>query len=175
MLCQVCQKNPAEIKISHAINDKKIQIELCKACAEEKGLNNPLLNLPQLFGNFLAQILGEEVFRSKRDAFETQCPECGATWDYFRETGLLGCDLCYQVFEEDLAVILRRIHGSNQHIGSRPRSHRYLVNESELEGMKMELQKAIEEERFERAAELRDMIRDAEREISKRNDDGILR
>lgn len=175
MLCQICQKNTAEIRVSHAINEKKIEINLCKSCAEEKGLSNPLSNLPQLFGNFIAELIGQDLFKSRRRDATRKCPGCGSTWDNFHDTGLLGCDLCYQTYEEDLSVILRRIHGSNKHIGSRPKSYRFVVDESELEGIKEELQQAIDNEKFERAAELRDIIRDAQREIDKKNDDGILR
>ncbi len=172
MLCQICHKNPAEIKISHAVNEKKIQIQLCRHCAEERGLDS---GLPQLLGSFVSLLLGEDFIKEKRDRLEKKCPHCGLSWDDFRETGLLGCDICYQTFESDLNAILRRIHGSNQHIGSRPRAFRHTVDEADLESMRNELQQAVAEERFERAAELRDLIRDAERELIRRSHDGILR
>ncbi|MFQ5639690.1 MAG: UvrB/UvrC motif-containing protein [bacterium] len=163
------------MKVSHAINEKKIEMNLCKSCAEDKGFNNPLFNLPQLFENFIAELIGQEMLKSRRRGTEEKCPGCGSTWDDFHQTGLLGCDICYLTYEDDLNVILRRIHGSNKHIGSRPKSHRYNVDASELEGIRKQLDKAIKDENFERAAELRDIIRDAQHEIEKRKDDGILR
>ncbi|NIR50477.1 hypothetical protein GWO43_18380 [candidate division KSB1 bacterium] len=138
-------------------------------------MNNPFVNLPQLFGNFISELIGQDVIKKSEEDFETECPGCGSTWDYFNKTGLFGCDICYQRYADDLDVVLRRIHGSNKHIGSRPKSHRFVINESELEGMKADLRKAIKGENFERAAELRDIIRDAQREINKGKDDGILR
>jgi len=92
-----------------------------------------------------------------------------------KKTGLFGCDICYQVFSKDLNVILRRIHGSNQHIGNRPKSQRYVIDDFELKKIKLELQAAIENEDFELAAELRDMVRDTQSELNKKVDDGILR
>lgn len=175
MLCQVCQVKTAEIKISHVLNNKKIEMNLCKKCAEEKGMNNPLMNLPQIFGNIIAELLGEEFLKTKKEKDGVQCPGCGASWGYFQKIGLLGCDICYETYQKDLDVVLRRIHGSNQHIGSRPKSHRQIVDEIELKRIKLELQQAIKSENFEKAAELRDIIRDAQREIDKRENDGILR
>ncbi|MFQ5676367.1 MAG: UvrB/UvrC motif-containing protein, partial [bacterium] len=104
-----------------------------------------------------------------------ECSGCGLTWDQFEKTGLVGCDSCYQVFSDDLNLILRRIHGSNQHIGSRPKSQRYRIDKSELKKIRLELQAAIENEDFELAAELRDMVRDAESGKVRKKEDGILR
>jgi len=174
MLCQICQLKTAEIKISHIINDKRVEIQICSECADEKGVNNPLINLPQLFGNVVEQLLGDELFSKGSENSGAKCPGCGCLWEQFQENGLLGCDICYQFFEEDLKIVLRRIHGSNQHIGSRPKSCRYLVDESELANIRVDLKRAINSENFERAAELRDMLRDANRETDKK-DAAILR
>jgi len=177
MQCQICKNNPAGIKIAHVINDKKIEMNLCKSCAEKKGLNNPMTSLPQFFGNFIAELLGEEIFqRTQITSSGKRCSGCGSTWDDFQATGMLGCDICYQVFREDLNGMLRRLHGSNQHIGSRPGSKRKTVDLDDVIVIKEDLKKAIENENFELAAKLRDMVRDAERQISTRHEnDGILR
>lgn len=175
MLCQICSINPAGIKIAHVINDKKIEINLCKSCAEQKGMGNPLMNLPELFGNFMAEVLGEDIFEKSQKSKNIICTGCGTTWQDFQRFGLLGCDICYQMFDEDLNRVLRRIHGSNHHIGSRPSSQRKKIDASEIEIIKRELQAAIKNEDFELAAELRDMIKDAQMEMAKMENDGILR
>ncbi|MFQ5864215.1 MAG: UvrB/UvrC motif-containing protein [bacterium] len=175
MLCQICNVNAAEVKLTQIINSKKLEMNLCKKCAEEKGIDNPLTALPQIFGSFLMSMLDEDIIKRRKVKSKIKCRGCGLVWDDFQKTGLFGCDICYDTFREDLKVILRRIHGSNQHIGSRPKTHRYVVQESDLKRIKLELQNAIENENFERAAELRDMIRDAQREIDKKENDGILR
>jgi len=175
MLCQVCHTNPAGIKIAHVIDEKKVEINLCKSCAEKKGLSNPMMTIPQLFGNFVSELLGEEILERSESAESVACTGCGLTWEDFQKTGLLGCDICYQMFQGDLGRVLRQIHGSNQHIGSRPRSQRSNVDVSELEIIKRELKAAIKNEDFELAAELRDMIHDAERHNDGQEGDGILR
>jgi protein arginine kinase activator len=95
------------------------------------------------------------------------CPACGYTLADFEQTGIFGCDVCYSTFHEDISALLRRIHGSSQHIGSRPKSKRVILPESDLHKLREELASAIQNEQFETAAKLRDMIRDIEREQAK--------
>ncbi len=95
------------------------------------------------------------------------CPACGYTLADFEQTGIFGCDVCYSTFGEDISILLRRIHGSSQHIGSRPKSKRVILPESDLEKLRHDLSQAIQQEQFETAAKLRDMIRDIEREQAK--------
>ncbi len=175
MMCQLCKFQPATIKISHVINDKTLVINLCKECAEEKSLNNPLVTLPQMFGNFIAELVGKEGLADTNVDSGLKCKSCDTTWEDFQETGLLGCDICYQTFADEMEIILRRIHGSTQHIGRRPKSLRYVVDESELFQLNVRLRKAIVREKFEEAAKLRDMIRDAQDEAETYRNDGILR
>lgn len=175
MLCQLCKKNPATVKISYMIADTKNEISICKQCADNKGIDNPANTLPQIFDNFLVEILGQQPINSSKTSKEKGCPICGTTWESFHQTGLFGCENCYSIFTKELDVLLRRIHGSNKHIGSRPQSLRSKIDASELKQMQMELQEAIKSEKFELAAELRDVIKDAQRELKKKENDGILR
>lgn len=39
------------------------------------------------------------------------CPHCGCTQNQWKETGLVGCPLCYEVFRKDLSSHFG-IHGS---------------------------------------------------------------
>src|ERR1051325_3908863 len=48
-----------------------------------------------------------------------RCPECGSTLRDFRDSGRLGCDQCYVSFDVHLRDLLRRLHGSSQHVGER--------------------------------------------------------
>jgi len=175
MLCQLCKQKSATIKISHVINNKTIEVSLCKDCAEEKGVENPLVALPQIFGNFIAELFGKELFAGKNIEDDKECDACGLTWEDFQEKGLFGCDICYQAFQSELDLIIKKIHGSTKHIGNRPKSLRRKLDKEELERMKVELKEAIISENFELAAELRDVIRDAQREFNTIEDDKILR
>lgn len=159
------------------MNGKQLEFNLCKSCAEDKGMQNPLSsNLSQLFGNFITDLLDSGVMKMEdKSRLNIECKGCGLTWEAFENTGLFGCDLCYQTFQNDLDIILKKIHGSNKHIGSRPQALRSKIDERELQRIKVELKTAIKNEDFELAAELRDVVRDAERELQKTQNDGILR
>jgi protein arginine kinase activator len=95
-------------------------------------------------------------------AESTPCGFCGATLRDFREAGRLGCPHCYASFEVHLRDLLRRLHGSSQHVGEI-----YLPPEvaagddrrGELDRLREQLRRAVEAENFELAAELRDRIR----------------
>ncbi len=175
MLCQICHVKTADIKIAHVVNTKKIEINLCKGCAEQKGLDNPLSSIPQIFGNFITQLFGQDALKIQTDNESKRCSGCGLTWSHFQKTGLFGCDACYRTYADELGPILRKLHGSNQHVGSCPKSYRPVVDDSEIEQFQVQLHEAIKRENFERAAELRDKIRDARRKIDKPENDGILR
>ena len=173
MLCEICKKRPVAVAFTQVINNKKAQLAVCMKCAEEKGITNPLAGIPEVFAKIVANILGEELMLGASEAGKKsnvrRCPNCNTSLDKFEKTGLLGCDECYTFFEKELSVLLRRIHGSNKHIGSRPRPRRILSTDKDVVKLRAELAQAISKEKFERAAELRDLIRDAERETAGKN------
>lgn len=167
MLCQICKKRPVAVSYTQVINNKKMQLSVCMKCAEDQGITNPLAGLPEVFGKIVANIIGEQLLAETEESPRSssrRCPKCNRSLDKFEKTGLLGCEECYHAFEKELAVLLRRIHGSSKHIGSRPRPRRVVSTERDLVKLRAELAQAIGSEKFERAAELRDLIRDAERE-----------
>jgi protein arginine kinase activator len=77
----------------------------------------------------------------------------------------LGCPHCYSVYEPQLRGLLRRIHGATQHVGKvyLPPDTAEADRTARLAGLRRKLQRAVEAEDFERAAELRDQIRALER------------
>ena len=89
-----------------------------------------------------------------------RCRGCGATLRDFRESGRLGCAQCYDSFDGHLRDLLRRLHGSSQHVGERyePPGAGADPRRNLLE-LKDQLRRAVDSENFELAAELRDRIR----------------
>ena len=75
--------------------------------------------------------------------------------------GKIGCADCYTTFYDKLLPSLQRIHGKTRHEGKNPTVIKTEVNTSEKETEKLEneLKAAINEQNFEKAAELRDRIR----------------
>ena len=101
-----------------------------------------------------------------------RCPACGMTLEEYRRTGLVGCAECYHTFRGQLLPIIQRIHGTAQHKGKVPGSSALrvtdtnnkivAVEETPLEEKKRLLKQAIEVQDFERAAVLRDEIKELE-------------
>ena len=95
-------------------------------------------------------------------------------------TGKVGCANCYDVFQDRLEPIIRRIQSSNHHVGRLGKSIDKKIEEKQakkennaqvkkeqtpeqkLERLKEDLKQAIKEERYEDAAKLRDEIKKLE-------------
>jgi protein arginine kinase activator len=161
-ICDSCGSSDAVVNFTQIVKDEMSTFHLCEACAAEKGLEPApeTSNFP--LTDFLAQ-MGEERGNDELDK-DHQCSFCGLTFGQFRETGRLGCPHCYQTFESHLHQLLRRIHGSVQHVGKvyLPPDPTASEMEKRLDGLRRKLHRAIEAEDFERAAEVRDEIRSLE-------------
>lgn len=158
MQCDICHKNEATVHLTEIIDNQITELHLCEECARQKGSQ-----MEQHFGlaDLLAGLadLGQQ-FEAPGKA-EIKCPNCGLSYQDFRRVGRLGCSECYEAFKESLGILLKRIHGSTQHLGSCPSGPvmTAVQKKSELELLRVRLQKAIETEAFEEAARLRDRIR----------------
>lgn len=162
MQCDQCQNRPAEITFTVIEDNEMKTLRLCSACAEERGLSDP--SPPKLpLAGFLAQIGTGKPLPVSESGLEP-CSWCATSPADFRQTGRVGCPQCYVHFEPQLRGLLRRIHGSAQHAGKLYLSQNSEVGErlSQLANMRRRLQRAIETEDFEAAAELRDRIHELE-------------
>ena len=162
MLCDNCKEREAIINLTQVEHDSKVTLHLCEQCAQAKGVETGVAIMKSPLGNFLgALVKGAALVPAGADG--VRCPACGSSLRDFRDTGRLGCDQCYAAFDAHLRDLLRRLHGSSQHVGERyeapgesgseadPRSH--------LLELKAQLRRAVEGENFELAAALRDQIR----------------
>jgi protein arginine kinase activator len=85
------------------------------------------------------------------------CPVCKTTFAEFRTSGRLGCANDYRAFEAELKPLLENIHGSTKHVGRTPQHMGEGPNQQVL-ALRKELQKAVGDENYERAAQIRDEI-----------------
>jgi protein arginine kinase activator len=159
MVCDNCGSGDAVVHLTQIVNNEMSTFHLCEKCAAAKGLETSPdpVNIP--LTDFLAQ-MGQSAAPQGGET-EGTCDFCGLTFADFRETGRLGCPHCYSAFESQLRGLLRRIHGGTQHVGKvyLPPDPSVSEMEKRLEGLRRKLQRAVEAEDFERAAELRDKIR----------------
>ena len=80
-------------------------------------------------------------------------------------SGGAGCAVCYTVFAAELAPLLPTFGGRLCHAGAVPAGYRTRQERAErAAALRRELAVAVEAERFEDAAALRDRIRELEQE-----------
>lgn len=162
MTCDNCGSEDAVIHLTQVVDNEMTACHLCEKCAAAKGLETPETSPSIPLTDFLAQLGGEE--REPSAGQDDACSFCGLTFDDFRETGRLGCPHCWSTFETHLKGLLRRVHGGTQHVGKvyLPPDPSVTERQKRLEGLRRKLDRAVEAEDFERAAELRDRIRSLE-------------
>ena len=158
MLCEKCKNKEAVIRFTQIINDEKSTVNLCQECAEVHGIENPVMDLSKVFGKLIVNILSDLIKNHDSEPIQKKdslvCSNCGLTYEEFKRKGLLGCENCYSDFYDELKVLLRRLHGNNQHI-TYTKEKQGSVQKARL---KTRLKMAIKKEDYEQAAELRDQI-----------------
>ena len=160
MQCQDCGKKEATVNLTEVINNKKVVLHLCQECAEKRGFRNPLEGVPFPLAEFLASMLTQAQMKKPSKEPEAVCSTCGMNFSDFAKTGRLGCGSCYLTFRNQLNDLWRKVHGSTQHRGKFPHTTRDVMKPLwEETKLQEELRKAIEQEDFERAAQIRDRIR----------------
>lgn len=162
MLCDHCGETEAVIHLTQIVDNQMSTFHLCESCAAEKGLE-PGVNAGNFpLTDFLAQM--GKAGGSDTAAGNGSCTFCGLRLDDFKKTGRLGCSHCYVTFDAHLRGLLRRLHGGTQHVGKvyLPPDPTQAQRQQRLSGLRRKLDKAVESEDFERAAQLRDEIRELE-------------
>jgi protein arginine kinase activator len=169
MNCERCGKNEANVHITKIINGIKQDVNICDKCAAESGELNfsGTMVMPGniSFQNVLSGIMNyinQPIQNSSRE--EYVCAACGATYDDFKNSGLLGCSECYKYFNLEITPVIKRVQGNLEHTGKVPqKAGKGLIEKKRLQLLKEELQRAIEVEEYERAAEIRDNIREIQK------------
>lgn len=177
MNCDLCQTEKATIFFSQMVEGKLQKVNLCKCCADEKGVTDPTgFALADMLEG-MGQETSVEVSLLKDDLV---CGSCGFSQTDFKKTGRFGCSDCYQVFDEGLDGLLEAMHKHTQHVGKVPSTFPVLpdaiahlatdhpaVHSSvdRLSELKQALSKSVEDEDYEEAARLRDAISQLEMQL----------
>ncbi|MFH1066438.1 MAG: UvrB/UvrC motif-containing protein [bacterium] len=157
MLCERCKSEEATVFVTQVINGETHKVDLCARCAKEMGVTDVSgFSLADLLLNLhaeepsLGSSLGEEV----------KCPKCDYTQEQLQKTGRMGCAECYETFKDLLRGFFKDFHRAAHHCGKKPARQIGLIGEEQhLKDLQKELETSISEEKFEKAAWLRDQIK----------------
>ena len=162
MICDVCKTNEASVFLTQIVDGKMQKVNLCESCSKAKGVDDPT-------GFALADLLlglgaAQEIERGSGTSH--RCPGCGLSQADFKKTGRLGCAQCYETFSEGLTSLLKAMHKGTHHTGKVPaRISRKLERETAVKALQRDLQKAVADENYETAAQIRDQLRQLETSI----------
>lgn len=183
MLCDNCGKREANVRYSENINGRKKELHLCEECSKKLGIENMDFNMPIDFSSFFGGLLEDfgtnDFMPLFNEVKQLKCDNCGYTFEDIVNTGKLGCENCYSVFENRLDPIIKKIQGSNKHVGRTGKIIDSKISEkinnkdsktetennkdvSKVEKLQNDLKKAIKEEKYEEAAKIRDEIKKLE-------------
>ena len=163
------------------INGRKKELHLCEECSKKLGIENIDFNMPIDFSSFFGGLLEDfgtnDFMPLFNEVKQLKCDNCGYTFEDIVNTGKLGCENCYSVFENRLDPIIKKIQGSNKHVGRTGKIIDSKISEkinnkdsktennkdvSKVEKLQNDLKKAIKEEKYEEAAKIRDEIKKIE-------------
>ena len=95
MLCEKCHENEVSYIISISSGNLIRELQICEECASY---------------NTDHKVLGSAEDVAKVDR---ECPNCHSR---YLKSSKLGCPVCYEEFQEELKLVINRIHGSTIYI-----------------------------------------------------------
>jgi protein arginine kinase activator len=166
--CRRCAK-PATLHITEIRNGQATAVHLCDTCAREYLDKTPDSDAPTGALDIASKF--DELMADTSES-PTVCPNCGISFNEFRECGRFGCSHDYSEFMAELLPLLENIHEEGRHTGKKPRS---MVVGTQEQGRLIQLRgaqrSAIEAEDYETAARLRDEIASLEATLRNESDE----
>ena len=170
MKCSKCNEKHAVIQLTIEVSEETKIYYICRDCAKKMGFVSPLESAKFPLDEILADIqnlppgtpaVEEETSLTVKMKPGLSCDNCGLTFDEFMRIGRCGCSNCYTAFKPNMDAILESIHGTTQHIGRTPVTEEPVMEAYvEKNRLEAELREAIATEDYEKAADIRDQMKD---------------
>ena len=161
MKCDICGKREAMVFIQQIMGGDKVEVHLCEVCAGERGISSEGEKFELSLSDLLSDLVNVKDAKGRPEP--QVCSNCGRSAEEITKTGVIGCAECYAVFAEQIRGVLDESGVPTRHLGKFPRRLRafktYLVDVARL---KKGLREAVHREDYEKAAAIRDRIRELE-------------
>ncbi len=155
-ICEHCGKNPANIHIRQIVNGQENELYICSSCAEK--IQKKFLSFLKMDNYMTGMMKNVEPAEDGK-----ACPVCKFDINKIRKLGKVGCATCYEVFEKELEPILEDLN-IRRHKKPEVGSEKENIFDK-IEKLQNELNQAVLDEHYERAAELRDEIADLKGDV----------
>jgi len=174
MLCENCKKNTATVHMQGFMNGAKTELHLCQECSFNMVNMEMPISMENIFKGILesVQSMGPITLgqgqpagpgRTAKRQAPGPCKICDLTYEEFKAKGKLGCESCYQAFQKEIVALFKNVQGSTHHEGKFPkRAGQQIRQRREVDKLRINLKKAIDDENYEEAAKIRDQIRNME-------------
>lgn len=162
--CELCGEEPAALHLLRVVDGVINHTHLCPSCAETVTDQTEGLALVLAVPSVLRRLgrgapEAEDIQASDADQDVRFCAVCGTTLSDLKESGVVGCTKCYQVFSEYLATSVSGAAEPVEHLGKIPHCG---PEDDTLRHEMMRLERMLRElvacERFEEAAGVRDRL-----------------
>jgi len=156
MKCDLCGKNESSYHSLTIRNNELVELHICSDCRRRKKRDEPI-DVDDNGYRFLEGLLQSEK-NGKSGEPGLVCPVCRTTYREVKRIGLVGCANCYELFG---GVITKEKHKNGFFFRKKPREE---YSDLYLGELRKRLYEAVKLEEFEKAAELRDKIRQCEKD-----------
>lgn len=163
-LCEHCREREATVHYQKTVNGKTVRADLCASCAKKMGIGVSFGLEENLFGGLdLFSALSGTAPKGEGE----RCPLCNTTLAKIRKEGKFGCSQCYDQFADrlDLNSFVGKGYGGKALGAKRVEAETLKEAPKEIDpvlALKEELKAAVAAEDYEKAAVLRDRIREKE-------------
>ncbi|MBN2542301.1 UvrB/UvrC motif-containing protein [bacterium] len=170
-MCEKCGKEFASITVVQVIGGKKKKFRVCESCAMKVGLEEQMRVADIKEKEKKRQIkqneskmydLVSKMSREESRERKMVCTTCGMSYFDFKRELKFGCPDCYEAFKTKIAPIIHKIHGAYKHV---EHEEQLETSGAMLPELKTRLKIAIEDEDFEEAARLRDLIKESRNDL----------
>ncbi len=160
MKCEICRQKEAVIHIQQIMGKERIDLHLCESCALERGIAGSEDKIELSISNLINGLIDIRQMKGSRKKL---CPNCGSSWKMITRREQMGCLECYAAFAGEIRSFFSKTVGKSRHKGKYPKRlltyKTFLVDVIKL---KNGLKEALKRENYERAALLRDRIKELE-------------